>query len=384
MKKYWAQHILCFSAAVLFATAALAADRREFGAEDFKEFTAPTQDLQQAMDGVAGSFQQSPTDIEAFRMFQKKDKELLDIYEKYYGVQGKPQAPARQNKFACDNPVEVDYFFSFAMPESSIQAAVADALAMRKDCVKVHMYLRGLVDNDLKKTISTFYSLSKANPQDLPIQIDPVKFKKEDIQVTPTTIVKGKRFTGDMRLSGILYNLDALQDGKVAVTYPVKEEDLAELFKKRASLAEKKMQNYVESGKVLEKYKLTRYDGQFSEVTNKRTYYIDPTQTLEEDIRDQNGLILFPRGTRVNPLDQIGMGRYIFIDGRNAKQVEMAIQGNYRKIILMSGDAHDLGRKYKRNFYHAIDELVNLFRVERVPLAVEQEGRLVRATELPL
>jgi hypothetical protein len=77
------------------------------------------------------------------------------------------------------------------------------------------------------------------------------------------------------------------------------------------------------------------------------------------------------------------MSKYIFIDGNRPEQVEMAVKGNYRKIILMSGDVIALGKKYGTAFYHVNDELINLFKIERVPLLIEQEGRLIRATEQP-
>jgi hypothetical protein len=298
----------------LSAPVSTAADRPESGADDFKEVTAPSRSQQNIVD-IVNSFQKVGRDTDDYRQFYRKEKELLDIYEQYWGKLQRPEPQVKEAPMSCDNPLEVDYYFSFSMPESSIMAAVADTLALRKDCVRVTMYLKGLIDNDLKKTITTFYNIARANPEDLPIQIDPVRFKKEGIQVAPTTIIKGKRLTGDMRLSGIVYNIDAIREGKVAVTYAVHEEDLAELFKKRAHLADQNMKAYIASGKAKESLKITRYDGQFSRVREQRTYYIDPTQTLEEDIHDNNGVILLRRGTTVNPLDQISIGRYIFIDG---------------------------------------------------------------------
>jgi conjugal transfer pilus assembly protein TraW len=382
--KYWARHILCTSALVVLAASAALASGEQAAKEDFSRFTAPMDKPREAAEATIGTFQRPAADPGSYRDFIKAEKELVNIYEKYYGPIDVPKPEAAKEAVSCDNPVAVDYFFSFSMPSSSIHSAVADALALRKKCVNVKMYLRGLVDNDLKKTIATFYSIAKANPENLPVEIDPARFKKENIRQVPTTLVNGKRFVGDMRLSGIIYNLDAIQEGTVATSYPVREDDLIELFKRRAPLLEEKMKEYVASGAVQKKFNLTRYDGQFGRAEKRRVYYIDPTYILPEDVRDHRGIVLFPKGSAVNPLDSVAIGKYIFIDGNRQEEVEMALKGNYREIILVSGDALKLGERYRVQFYHANDDLIQLFQVKRVPLLIEQEGRLIRATEQPV
>ena len=166
--------------------------------------------------------------------------------------------------------------------------------------------------------------------------------------------------------------------------YDIREEDLAEVFKKRAPMATKHMQEYVDSGAVKKKFQLSRYDGTFGEAKVKRVYYIDPTYTQPEDILDQHGLVHIPAGTKANPLDTIKVGKYIFINGNKPKEVAAAVQGKYRSIILMSGDALELRKKHGVAFYHANDELIQFFQIQKVPLQIEQEGRLIRATEQPI
>lgn len=379
--KYWAKLILFFSVVILLAIAVIV--RAE---EDYREFSnkPPAADDLRVLESTVDTFQKPEQDATYYNQFKKNEEDLQKIYDLYYGQKENTKQEAKNNTADCEHPLQVDYYFSFSLPESSIKSAVEDALTLRKKCVRVKMYLRGLKDNNLKKTIVSFYSIARANPEDLPIEIDPVKFQSEKIQAVPTTIINGKRLVGDMKLSGVIYNLDVLQEGKIAVSYPIREDDLIELFKKRAHLAERKMKKYLESGKIYDRFKLTRYDGKYAEAKKKKIYYIDPTQTLAEDIRDNNGTILFPRGTQVNPLDQITIGKYIFIDGHNADQIMYAVRGKYRKIILVSGDTYELSKKHKKEFYHMTDELAGLFRVERVPLIIEQEGRLIRATEQPI
>lgn len=343
--------------------------------EDKAIFSEPKQDALQNAETVSGGFQQTPKDPDAYR-------EFLRDRDAFYS-EGK-EAAADTRFAGCENRTVVEYYFSLSMPKDSVRNAVGDALALQKNCVDVRMYIRGLVDNSMMKTIKSFYGISKVHPEDFPITINPVKFRENSITVTPTILVNGRRFVGDMRITGILYNIDALQNGKIATTYPIREEDLAEVFRKREPMLKQAVQEYIKSGAIREKFKLTRYNGKFKHVEKPRVYYVNPTQTLADDIRDHNGAIIWPKGTLINPLDHSMLtGKYIFIDGNSPAQVELALKGKYKKIILVSGDSYDLGKKHHQVFYHGIDEMLDLFAIERVPLVIEQEGRLIRATELP-
>lgn len=419
--KYWAKHILFFSVLFLFVwiSAGWAKEPKSYNkAGDYKDFLEATREsghkapqkgfavtdepsnnrkaIQDAVvlseddkaifsdpddsnlraaEAISGGFQQTPKDRDAYREFLR-DRDSFYSEDK--------EAAAEPQYAGCGARMVVEYFFSFSMPEESVRQAVGDALALQKSCVEVRMYVSGLVDNSMKKTIKAFYGISKVHPGDFPITINPVKFREDKITAVPTIIINGKRLVGDMRITGILYNLDALQNGKIATTYSIKEDDLAEVFRKREPMLRKSIQEYANSGKVREKYKLTRYNGKFSHVEKRRVYYVNPTHFLGDDIRDQNGAIVWAKGTMVNPLDHTMLtGKYIFIDGNSPAQVELALKGLYKKIILVSGDSYELGKKHHKVFYHSIDEMIDLFAVERVPLVIEQEGRLIRATELP-
>jgi len=382
-----AKHILYFSV-ILTVVALLQSPAivsgQEVSAEDLNMYEAPMKKVSPDVADIPRTFQKPAPDQNQYQEFNRKHKDLVDIYEKYYGKIDAPPPPEEKKEAVCDNPLQVDYFFSFSMPNSSIIAAVGDALALQKKCVTVNMYLRGLVDDNLKKTIMVFYGIAKVHPENLPIEVDPKRFHKENIEAVPTILVSGKRFVGDMRLAGIIKNLETIREGNVAVSYPIKEEDASTLFQRKAPLLEKKIKEYVDSGKIYDKFKLTRYDGTFGHAKKKNVYYLDMTYTLPDDIRDHNGQVIFQKGYAVNPLDMISIKKYIFIDGNRPEEVALALAGNYRSIILMSGDAYELAKKHKTQFYHADDSLIQAFKIENVPLIVEQEGRLIRATELPI
>ncbi len=384
--KYSAKHILYFSITlvifVLIQPAAFVFGQ-ELSDKDIQMFEAP---LKKASPGAEApqTFQEPAVDPGNYKEFTRQHKDLVDIYEKYYGKVDVPAATKDEKEETCENPLQVAYFFSFSMPSSSIIAAVGDALALRKKCVNVNMYLRGLVDDNLKTTIKVFYGIAKVHPQDLPIEIDPKRFIQENIDAAPTVLVSGKRFVGDMRLAGIIKNLETIREGKVATAYPIKEEDASTLFKRKGHLLEQKMREYIAGGKMFERFKLTRFDGTFEHAKKQNMYYLDMTYTLPEDILDNNGQVVIKKGYVVNPLDHINITKYIFIDGNRPEEVAFALAGNYRSIILMSGDAYELMKKHKKRFYHVNDGLVQAFKIKKVPLIIEQEGRLIRATEWPI
>ena len=387
--KYWVRHILFFSiTAVLVLSVTFAADKTAESKEDMSVYSKPLKDDHADLQETVDTFQKPDTNAADLQQFKTKEKDIAEIYERYYGKADLPKQEPKEEKLRCENPadqpIKVDYYFSFSMPESSINAAVADAIALKKQCVEVQMRLRGFVDDDLKKTIKVFYNIAKANPEDLPVEIDPEGFKKNNIQQVPTVLVDGKRFVGDMRLAGIIRNLETLREGKVATSYAVKEEDIAEIFKRKAPLLEKAVRKYMASGAVEKKFNLTRYDGQFGKAEKKRVYYVDPTYTLQDDIVDQNGRVIMKAGMTFNPLDNMSLSKYIFINGNRPEEVELALKGNYRQIILVSGDVLELTRKYRTRFYHVNDQMIQLLRIERVPLMIEQEGKLIRATEHPI
>src|SRR4051794_3063075 len=56
-----------------------------------------------------------------------------------------------------------------------------------------------------------------------------------------------------------------------------------------------------------------------------RTFYVDPTFTLERNVVDGSGRLLFAAGTRKNPLEVVALSKHLlFFDARDARQVTRA------------------------------------------------------------
>jgi len=119
-----------------------------------------------------------------------------------------------------------------------------------------------------------------------------------------------------------------------------------------------------------------------------RQWFFDPTITVAEDITDNEGRLIHGAGTRVNPLEILGLTQKIlFIDGDDKDQVNWALtqrkDAGRAKIILVKGAPLDLMEIHKVPFY--FDQrglLTSRFQIAQVPASIEQVGNLLSISEV--
>ncbi len=185
----------------------------------------------------------------------------------------------------------------------------------------------------------------------------------------------------------------ALDLGRVGPVWPVAEPDLLALIQSR--LEEKQR-----SGE------LARIQAEFEARSRRaiespapvaglvrtrtpRSFLFDPTVTAPEPVRDHEGRVLVAAGTRVNPLDYVGLSQpLIFFDARDRDQVGVALalrqrhQGRAR-LILTGGSFIDFMKRHDlRVYYDQQGLLVQRLGIRQVPALVTQEGRMLRIDEL--
>jgi len=290
---------------------------------------------------------------------------------------------------------KIYFFFSFSLPPHIIKQAILDAIKLNKEKkAAVTLVLRGLVNNDLRKTFETFYTFRKENllyDSDFPVEINPDLFTKYSVSHVPYIVYESGANIGMISGTGISFAVSQfdkeLKDyGKYGDTYQIAEDDFLKFLEARANSPEVKykLKNAFKSaGRNM--YRLSKYDGQFVKAEKDREYKIDPRVTVTDDIRDHQGNVIFSKGSVFNPADYVFMtGKYIFIDGRDEEQVAYALKGDYRKIILTSGDILELSKKYKHAFFFINDILIERFQLTHVPAILEQEGGYYRVTEKAL
>lgn len=118
--------------------------------------------------------------------------------------------------------------------------------------------------------------------------------------------------------------------------------------------------------------------------TEYRTWQFDPSVTAQRDIRTHKGKLVITRGTRINPLDYMGLAQpLLFIDASDLEQVEwgMTHQG---LLILTGGLSLELEQKHGRKLY--FDQkgiLTDHFEIKATPARVTEDGNFLKIEEFP-
>ena len=120
-----------------------------------------------------------------------------------------------------------------------------------------------------------------------------------------------------------------------------------------------------------------------------RTFYFDPSLTLDRNILGPQGELLFAAGTRKNPLEVVSLSRHLlFFDARDPRQVSTArqlialYQGRV-KPILVGGSYLDLMQSWHVLVYYDQQGLLTRrLGITQVPALVSQDGLRLRIDEL--
>lgn len=124
-----------------------------------------------------------------------------------------------------------------------------------------------------------------------------------------------------------------------------------------------------------------------SAATEPRSWTVDPTITVRENLRDGRGRVIVAAGTRVNPLDTVPLRqRLVFLDGDDPAQVAWAMTRTTSlnaKLILVRGSPFALMKaEQRRFFFDQSGTLTRHFGIRAVPALVEQQGRTLSIREL--
>ena len=120
-----------------------------------------------------------------------------------------------------------------------------------------------------------------------------------------------------------------------------------------------------------------------------RSWTYDPAIAIDHDVSDTRGNLIARAGQRINPLDFVTVRQaLVFIDGDDNAQLEWALT-RYTdltaKIILVKGAPLEAMTRYQRRFY--FDQggyLTDRFGIRAVPAVVEQAGKTMRVSEIPV
>ncbi|MRR34080.1 hypothetical protein EG829_05165 [bacterium] len=175
--------------------------------------------------------------------------------------------------------------------------------------------------------------------------------------------------------------------GNYGATYPIAEPDsLTELKEKAAQ---------VDWKRHLNPEKLTRKVRNFRPSDLKRlpaarrdwVFLSDLSYTLDVDIPDGKGGILYPKGYTFNPLDYLSFRRTIVvINGKDRRQVAWFRKSPWNKdmnvtLLLTDGGYFELGKRLRRPVFYASALIVDRLGLKAVPSVVRQNGRFMEVRE---
>lgn len=183
--------------------------------------------------------------------------------------------------------------------------------------------------------------------------------------------------------------------GTIGPTYPVAEKNLLDVImaRLRAKEASGELKRHEQEARDRAAYAVNNprpVDG-LRRAQAARTFYFDPSFTLQSNVVDSTGAVLFPAGTRKNPLEVVSLSKHLlFFDARDPGQVARAreliehYQGKV-KPILVGGSYLDLMKRWNKPvFYDQEGTLVRKFGIAAVPAIVSQEGQRLRIDEVPV
>ena len=120
-----------------------------------------------------------------------------------------------------------------------------------------------------------------------------------------------------------------------------------------------------------------------------RSWLFDPTITVSEDIKDNEGQLMVPAGTMVNPLDTVPLRQpLIFFDGDDGDERRWALEqrrkGNAKLILVKGAPLALMKSAQTRIYFDQGGMLVRRFGIKATPAIVVQQARQLRVTEVDL
>jgi conjugal transfer pilus assembly protein TraW len=172
----------------------------------------------------------------------------------------------------------------------------------------------------------------------------------------------------------------------VGQVYPIAERDALTEIEERAKevnwrsiLAKEKPEDFRPSSLV--PLPRARHD---------RSFLVDMTYTLEFDVPDGRGGILYPRGYRFNPLDYVPFNQtLVVLDGDDPEQLDWLKRSSLlsepgSQILLTQGAFSRVGEQLGRAVFYADRRILERFKLTAVPSVISRKGRLMEVKEIEI
>ena len=179
---------------------------------------------------------------------------------------------------------------------------------------------------------------------------------------------------------GIVFAKDL---GSFGRTYTIKERDALEEVEARA----KTVNWQKEASRVKPENYRPKDLSSLSRAYKDNVFTVDMTYTLDMDIPDGKGGVIFPRGYAFNPLDHVTFHKTIVvINGEDREQLLWFRSSEYFKridvmLLLTEGSYADLKKQLGRPVFYANTQIMDKFGLRFVPSVIRQAGRVMEVRE---
>lgn len=177
-------------------------------------------------------------------------------------------------------------------------------------------------------------------------------------------------------------------------TYPFAEKDMlleiSDYIKNNKTQIEEKWK--MESAKMKEKAANYKPDGipKLPKAKKNTFFYPNMNYTLDVDIPDKDGKILYPKGFTFNPMKYVKLPyTIIVIDATRSEEVEwlkkqeITDYATYR-IMITDGSYSKLGKQLKTPIFYAMPKIIERFKLRATPSIITQESQGIKVQEICL
>lgn len=192
----------------------------------------------------------------------------------------------------------------------------------------------------------------------------------------------------------ILFSSTLKKQYETGETYQFTEKDMIEEIKEQIINNKTQIENKLEEYKKTTKEKANNYKPTdlkiLSPAIKNNTFNPDMTYTNPNDIYDNKGNIIYPKGFKFNPLDyQTIHYQIIVINGNSKEELDWLIKNNYTDnikymILLSDGNYKEVGEKIKQPVFYAMPKITEKFNLEHTPSIITQIGNKMEVKEICL
>lgn len=204
-----------------------------------------------------------------------------------------------------------------------------------------------------------------------------------------------------LMIFSISLSANAKDFGTQGHSYQITEQEFLQMIAERLKKIDMKKEQEKMQSLVRDRVENPRAASSVKPATAKRSFYFDPTYTLDKDVVLPCGKILHRAGTQVNPLEHMDLNRrLLFIDARRIEQVKWLREELDKplpdqkdpvedRVILVGGSPFTLKELLKdedknKVYFDQNGELTTRFGITGSPAVVVQDGLRLKIDEIKL